>query len=68
MRCEVSKGFEKKYISNASFVSLKIDESLLEEKYETEDSNIEGRDALMGTSGRGISLNMFFFVILLLFV
>ena len=54
------KDFEKKYISNTSSISLEKDKSLSEEEYETADSNIEGRDALMGTSGRGISINMFF--------
>ena len=54
------RDFERKYISTTSSVSLEKDKSLSEEKYETEDSNIEGRDALMGKAGRKILFNMFF--------
>ena len=54
------RDFERKYTSTASSVSLKKDKSLSEEKYKTADSNIEGRDGLMGTAGRRMSFNMFF--------
>ena len=54
------RDFERKYISNASSVSLEKDKSLSEEKYKTADSNIEGRDDLMGTASRRILFNMFF--------
>ena len=62
------RDFERKYTSTASSVSLEKDKSLSEEKYKTADSNIEGRDTLMGTAGRRISFNMFFSLYYLLLV